>query len=260
MTVAISQPLQNLDSNIWAVLTAISNHARKRHQGINMLLVAEEHVIDAAFTFVYREAARSTFLKEGSVAKRKVEEFAFNSKRLKGIGIGAPEGPLSLDDFKSLQRSNKELRKQLESQDLVIDTLRNENRENVEHHEKFITPRFKYTPNAILAAIIISAVIGLINIPATILIWKIDKLDFVACMGAFFGVVFISVEMGLLIAVAISFAKILLQVTRPRTAILGKILALPIYLDKLVNQYLAIILSVTFVLAFGEGLMLLVAF
>ncbi|KAM7268787.1 hypothetical protein ACFE04_010953 [Oxalis oulophora] len=36
--------------------------------------------------------------------------------------------------------------------------------------------------------------------------------------------------------------------------------ALPIYLDKLVNQYLAIILSVTFVLAFGEGLMLLVAF
>lgn len=28
--------------------------------------------------------------------------------------------------------------------------------------------------------------------------------------------------------------------------------ALPIYLDKLFNQYVAIILSVTFVLAFGE--------
>jgi hypothetical protein len=32
--------------------------------------------------------------------------------------------------------------------------------------------------------------------------------------------------------------------------------ALPIYLDKLFNQYLAIILSVTFVLAFGEVCML----
>lgn len=87
----------------------------------------------------------------------------------------------------------------------------------------FITPLFKYTPNAILAAIIISAVIGLIDLEAVFLIWKIDKLDFVACMGAFFGVVFISVEIGLLIAVSISFAKILLQVTRPRTAILGKV-------------------------------------
>ncbi|BFG19712.1 hypothetical protein CerSpe_059860 [Prunus speciosa] len=88
---------------------------------------------------------------------------------------------------------------------------------------ELITPLFKYTPNAILASIIISAVVGLIDLEAMKLIWKIDKLDFVACMGAFFGVVFISVEIGLLIAVSISFAKILLQVTRPRTALLGKL-------------------------------------
>lgn len=67
-----------------------------------------------------------------------------------------------------------------------------------------ITPLFKYTPNAILASIIISAVVGLIDIDAAILIWKIDKLDFVACMGAFFGVVFYSVEIGLLVAVRIA--------------------------------------------------------
>ena len=64
-----------------------------------------------------------------------------------------------------------------------------------------ITPLFYYTPNAILASIIISAVLGLIDLDAVILIWKIDKFDFVACMGAFFGVVFASVEVGLLIAV-----------------------------------------------------------
>lgn len=68
---------------------------------------------------------------------------------------------------------------------------------------ELITPLFKYTPNAILASIIISAVVGLIDIDAMLLIWKIDKFDFVACMGAFFGVVFASVEIGLLIAVSI---------------------------------------------------------
>ncbi|PWA37346.1 sulfate transporter 1,3 [Artemisia annua] len=100
---------------------------------------------------------------------------------------------------------------------------------------KFLTPFVKYTPSAILSSIIIAAVIGLIDIDAAILIWKIDKLDFVACMGAFLGVVFKSVETGLLIAIAISFAKILLQVTRPRTAILGKIPQKSVYRN--IGQY-----------------------
>ncbi|KAL9259162.1 High affinity sulfate transporter 2-like protein [Drosera capensis] len=98
-----------------------------------------------------------------------------------------------------------------------------------------ITPLFKYIPNAILASIIISAVSGLVDIQAMILIWKIDKFDFIACMGAFLGVVFDSVEIGLLIAVCISFAKILLQVTRPRTALLGNLPGTTIYRN--VQQY-----------------------
>ncbi|XP_034680730.1 sulfate transporter 1.3-like [Vitis riparia] len=92
-----------------------------------------------------------------------------------------------------------------------------------------ITPLFKYTPNAIISSIIISAVLSLIDIQAIVLIWKIDKFDFVACMGALFGVVFASVEIGLLIAISISFIKILLQVTRPRTTILGKLPRTNIY-------------------------------
>ncbi|XP_047341653.1 sulfate transporter 1.3-like [Impatiens glandulifera] len=99
----------------------------------------------------------------------------------------------------------------------------------------FITPLFKYTPNAILASIIISAVVSLVDVDAAIMIWKIDKFDFVACMGAFFGVVFDSVETGLLIAVAISFAKIILQVTRPRTALLGQIPKTNVYRN--IQQY-----------------------
>lgn len=72
---------------------------------------------------------------------------------------------------------------------------------------EFITPLFKYTPNAILSAIIINAVINLIDFQAAILIWKIDKFDFIACMGAFFGVILKSVEIGLLIAVKIQDVK-----------------------------------------------------
>ena len=67
---------------------------------------------------------------------------------------------------------------------------------------KFITPLFKYTPNAVLAAIIINAVLGLIDFDAVMRLWKVDKFDFVVCMGAFFGVIFKSVEIGLLIAVS----------------------------------------------------------
>ncbi|GFY89389.1 sulfate transporter 1;3 [Actinidia rufa] len=82
---------------------------------------------------------------------------------------------------------------------------------------------------------IVMSLVDLINIEAVILIWKVDKFDFVACMGAFFGVVFVSVEIGLLIAVTISFAKILLQVTRPRTALLGKLPRTTVYRN--IQQY-----------------------
>lgn len=98
-----------------------------------------------------------------------------------------------------------------------------------------ITPLFKYTPNAILASIIINAVVSLVDYETAYLIWKVDKMDFVALLGAFFGVVFASVEYGLLIAVAISLAKILLQVTRPRTALLGNLPRTTIYRN--VEQY-----------------------
>jgi hypothetical protein len=38
--------------------------------------------------------------------KRKAEDTTCEIKRQKGIGISGPNGPISLDDFKSLQRSN----------------------------------------------------------------------------------------------------------------------------------------------------------
>lgn len=69
----------------------------------------------------------------------------------------------------------------------------------------FLMPLFYYTPNLILAAIIITAVIGLIDYQAAYKLWKVDKLDFLACLCSFLGVLFISVPLGLAIAVSSSF-------------------------------------------------------
>lgn len=93
----------------------------------------------------------------------------------------------------------------------------------------FLMPLFYYTPNVILAAIIITAVIGLIDYEGALRLWKVDKLDFVACICSFVGVLFVSVPIGLAISVGISVFKILLHVTRPNTTILGNIPGTTIY-------------------------------
>lgn len=65
----------------------------------------------------------------------------------------------------------------------------------------FLTPLFHYTPLVVLSSIIIAAMLGLIDYEAAIHLWKVDKFDFVVCMSAYIGVVFVSVEIGLTIAV-----------------------------------------------------------
>ncbi|XP_077235579.1 SMAD/FHA domain-containing protein isoform X2 [Tasmannia lanceolata] len=212
-----AQPLKDSDPGVWGVLTAISQNARMRPQGINILLNGDEHCLgrlaegahyrieapavsakhckiykktladedmdqtsniatvflkdtstngtylnweklkkkspeaqiqhgdiisfvaqphhESAIAFVYREVCKSLCSENNTLSKRKTEEFGPQSKRLKGLGIGAPDGPISLDDVRSLQRSNSELRKQLESHVHTIETIRNETRVAVARHE-----------------------------------------------------------------------------------------------------------------------------
>ncbi|XP_023772631.1 low affinity sulfate transporter 3 [Lactuca sativa] len=100
---------------------------------------------------------------------------------------------------------------------------------------QLLTGLLYYTPVAILASIILSALPGLINYTEAYNIWKVDKLDFLACAGAFFGVLFASVEMGLMVAVAVSFAKIILNALRPRVEELGRLPGTEIFCE--VDQY-----------------------
>ncbi|NP_001148179.1 sulfate transporter 3.4 [Zea mays] len=85
----------------------------------------------------------------------------------------------------------------------------------------FLMPLFHYTPNVILAAIIITAVVGLVDVRGAARLWKVDKLDFLACVAAFLGVLLVSVQTGLGVAVGISLFKVLLQVTRPNVVVEG---------------------------------------
>ncbi|KAI6689349.1 hypothetical protein NL676_026177 [Syzygium grande] len=111
-----------------------------------------------------------------------------------------------------------------------------------------------YTPMAILASIILSALPGLIDVSEALRIWRVDKLDFLACIGAFLGVLFGSVEIGLLAAVAISFGKIILLSIRPGTELLGRLPGTDIFGD--IRQYpMAIETPGVFLIRINSGLM-----
>ncbi|KAB2599681.1 sulfate transporter 3.1-like [Pyrus ussuriensis x Pyrus communis] len=99
----------------------------------------------------------------------------------------------------------------------------------------FLTPLFHYTPLVVLSAIIMAAMLSLIDYEAVIHLWKVDKVDCIVCLGAYFGVVFGSVEIGLVIAVAVSLLRVLLFVARPRTLALGNIPNSSIY--RSIDQY-----------------------
>ncbi|RZB73133.1 Early nodulin-70 [Glycine soja] len=88
---------------------------------------------------------------------------------------------------------------------------------------KFLTGLLYFTPKAILAAIILSAVPGLIDLNKAREIWNVDKMDFLACTGAFLGVLFASAEIGLAIGITISFAKIIITSIQPATAVIGRL-------------------------------------
>lgn len=66
-----------------------------------------------------------------------------------------------------------------------------------------LTPLVHYTPKCILSAVVITAVLTIIDVKAAWLIWKVDTVDFLTSVGAFFGTVFVSIEIGLLTAVSL---------------------------------------------------------
>ncbi|KHG21891.1 C01G6.5: Uncharacterized protein C01G6.5 [Gossypium arboreum] len=97
----------------WERLRKNSPELKVQHGDIISFNAHPHH--ELAFAFVYRDALKLALSVEGAYAKQKVDELTCENKRQKGLDIGAPEGPISLDDFRSLQRSNKEIKEIKES-------------------------------------------------------------------------------------------------------------------------------------------------
>ncbi|XP_010250358.1 PREDICTED: probable sulfate transporter 3.5 [Nelumbo nucifera] len=99
----------------------------------------------------------------------------------------------------------------------------------------FLAPLFSYTPLVALSAIIMSAMLGLIEYDKAYRYLKVDKFDFCICMTAFLGVAFISMDIGLLMSTGLSIVRALLYMARPATSKLGIIPGSAMYRD--IEQY-----------------------
>lgn len=87
----------------------------------------------------------------------------------------------------------------------------------------FLTGLFRMMPDAILAAVVLVAVKGLIDVRELQHLWKVSRLDFAAAAVALAGVLLMGVLDGVLIAVLASVVMLLWRSARPHVAFLGRI-------------------------------------
>ncbi|MFN7116663.1 MAG: SulP family inorganic anion transporter [Saprospiraceae bacterium] len=87
----------------------------------------------------------------------------------------------------------------------------------------FLTPLFYYLPNAVVAAIIIVAVLNLVDYKEAKHLLRSDLGDFAMLMATFLLTLLIGVEEGIAIGVILSLALMIYRSTRPHMAVLGRI-------------------------------------
>ena len=87
----------------------------------------------------------------------------------------------------------------------------------------FLTPLFYHLPKTVLAAIIIVAVFGLVNIKEAIFLWKANNLDFWLLVITFFSTLLFGIEYGIMIGVGLSLVILIFRTSRPYVAELGKV-------------------------------------
>jgi len=99
----------------------------------------------------------------------------------------------------------------------------------------FLTGLFEDLPEATLAAVVISALIDLVDIPTLIRLYKLHttglgriygfaaRPDFISALAALFGVLIFDTLPGLFIGIGVSIALLLYRASRPNIAVLGKV-------------------------------------
>ena len=87
----------------------------------------------------------------------------------------------------------------------------------------FGTPFLGYLPVPILTGIVITALIGILEIKLAKKLWKIGKNELVVFLTAFFGVLFFGTLYGVIIGVLLSFGEVAMKTVMPPTAFVGRI-------------------------------------
>ena len=87
----------------------------------------------------------------------------------------------------------------------------------------FLMPLFHHLPQAVLAAIIILAVIGLIDFGMPHRLWRYNKADAVALLLTFVAVIAVGITKGILIGVASTVILHLWRTSRPHLAVVGRV-------------------------------------
>ncbi|KAH9603062.1 hypothetical protein KSS87_014864, partial [Heliosperma pusillum] len=93
----------------------------------------------------------------------------------------------------------------------------------------FLTPLFEEIPQCALAAIVISAVMGLVDYEEAIMLWRVDKKDFTLWIITFASTLLFGIEIGVLVGVGVSLAFVIHESANPRIAVLGRLPGTTIY-------------------------------
>ena len=78
-------------------------------------------------------------------------------------------------------------------------------------------------PNVVLAAIVLVAVKGLINIREMRHVWQVSRYEFIISMVAFAAVLLLGILKGVMVAVVVSMLLLIRRAARPHVAFLGRI-------------------------------------
>ncbi|MEL6863060.1 MAG: solute carrier family 26 protein [Bacteroidota bacterium] len=86
----------------------------------------------------------------------------------------------------------------------------------------FLTDYFYYLPTAILSAIIMVAVFGLIDVKEARHLWKTDRKDFSLFMITAIGTLILGIEEGILLGAILSLLVVIYTISYPHIAVLGR--------------------------------------
>ncbi|HKC43872.1 MAG TPA: SulP family inorganic anion transporter, partial [Burkholderiales bacterium] len=87
----------------------------------------------------------------------------------------------------------------------------------------FLTGLLRNLPNVVLAAIVLVAVKGLINVSELRHLWRVSRFEFGVSMIAFAGVLVFGILKGVMLAAVVSLLLLIRRASRPHVAFLGRI-------------------------------------